>query len=278
MRATAVLSRCLFLVASVMGLVAFFFPFFLSHVTKVGEGFSHASDAPALFAALAPILILVAVAEVRAGRLDSKQVALLGILGGINAVLRLPTGLAGAKLIYVLPILCGYAYGPGFGFLLGAGSMGVSALVTGGVGPWVPFEMWALGWVGGGAGLLRPLLQRLPERAAIAGLAAYAWLGGFAYGALMNLWFWPYLGTLSDSLSWRPGLGLGPTVQHYWRFYLATSLYWDSAAAIANLVLILVFGRPVLRLLVKFRRRFSVASFDEVGLDAGRISPEAGRV
>jgi energy-coupling factor transport system substrate-specific component len=265
MNASTILSRLLFGVVTMMGAVAFFFPFFLSEVPRSGEAFSHAADAPVLFAFLAPLLIVVAVAEVRAGRLDSKQVALLGILGGMNAILRIPTGLAGAKLIYILPILCGYAFGPGFGFLLGAGSMAVSALITGGVGPWVPFQMWALGWIGGGAGLLRPILGRFGEGGTIAGLAVYGWVAGYVYGALLNLWFWPYLGTLSDQLSWSPGLGLADTLRHYWRFYLLTSLHWDSAAAVANLVLMLVAGRPIVRLFLRFRLRFAPATFVAAG-------------
>lgn len=268
----ALLSRALFAAAGLMGAAAFLYPFFLSNVSQPGETFSHAGDAPVLFAILGPLLLAIAVAEVRAGRLDSKQVALLGILGGINAVLRIPTGLAGAKLIYVLPVVCGYVFGPGFGFLLGAGSMAASAVITGGIGPWVPFQMWALGWVGGGAGLLRPLLRRGGGRAAVAALAAYGWLAGMAYGAIMNLWFWPFAGTLSEEISWRPGLGLAETLRHYRRFYLATSLAWDSAAAVTNLVLLAVLGRPALRMLERFRRRFSTA----VGASPAYGRPAAG--
>lgn len=255
-------SRALFGAVTVLGAGAFVYPFFLSSVRRTNEQFSHAADAPVLFAILAPVLLLIAVVEVRAGRLDSKHVALLGILGGINAVLRLPTGLAGAKLIYVLPIVCGYSFGPGFGFLLGAATMGVSSVITGGVGPWVPFQMWALGWVGGGAGLLRPALGRVGGRAAIAGLIVYSWIAGYFYGALMNLWFWPYLGSLSEQLSWRPGLGFGETLVRYWRFYVATSLHWDSAAAITNALVVAAVGRPALRVLERFRLRFTAPVFE----------------
>lgn len=262
MKTSQLLSRALFGTVTVVGAGAFVYPFFLSSVQRTNEQFSHAADAPVLFAILAPVLLLIAVVEVRAGRLDSKHVALLGILGGINAVLRLPTGLAGAKLIYVLPIVCGYSFGPGFGFLLGAATMGVSSVITGGVGPWVPFQMWALGWVGGGAGLLRPVLGRLGGRAEIVGLIAYGWIAGYFYGALMNLWFWPYLGSLSEQISWRPGLGFGETIGRYWRFYVATSLHWDSAAAITNALVLAAVGRPALRVLERFRLRFTAPVFE----------------
>ena len=81
--------------------------------------------------------------------------ALLGVLAGINAVLRLPGSLGGASLMFVLPVVSGAAFGARFGFLLGASSMAASALITGGVGPWLPFQMWALGWIGAGGAVAR---------------------------------------------------------------------------------------------------------------------------
>ena len=40
-------------------------------------------------------------------------------------------------------------------------------------------------------------------------------------------------------------------------YYLTTSLWWDTGRAAGNLALILLVGPPVLRLLRRFRRRFS---------------------
>ena len=74
--------------------------------------------------------------------------ALLGILTALSAVLRALPGPAGFNAIFLLPILAGYCYGPTFGFLLGALSLLVSALIGGGVGPWLPYQMLATGWVG----------------------------------------------------------------------------------------------------------------------------------
>lgn len=56
--------------------------------------------------------------------------------------------------MFFLMVLSGRVLGPGFGFVLGALSMFASALLTGGVGPWLPFQMLAMGWVSLGAGLL----------------------------------------------------------------------------------------------------------------------------
>lgn len=245
-------------VTHLLGLVAFAYPFFLGSLQRRGEALSHAQEAPLLFSAFGALLIAIAVAEVRAGRMDSKQIALLGILSGVNALLRLPGSLAGANLMFLLPIVCGYTFGPRFGFLLGASSMAASATVTGGVGPWLPFQMWAMGWVGAGAGMLgRPLRRFAGRSLEIVALVVYGWASGLVFGALVNLWFWPFLGGRAD-ISWVPGLGASEAALRYWRFYVVTSLAWDSARAIVNALLIASLGRPVIRLLVRFRSRLFV--------------------
>ena len=72
---------------------------------------------------------------------------------GLLRLIDLPGGGSG---IFFLVVLAGAAFGPRFGLLLGLCAMAVSAIVTGGIGPWLPFQMLALGWMGGGAGLRRP--------------------------------------------------------------------------------------------------------------------------
>lgn len=238
-----------------LGLAAFLYPFFLHSPSPSGERVSHAADAPFVFAAFAVLLIALAVADVRGGRTDAKQIALLGVLSGTNAILRLPGALAGASLMFILPIVCGYAFGARFGFLLGALSMAASAAITGGIGPWLPFQMWALGWTGAGAGVLRRLTRR---RAPVLALAGYGWFAGLAYGVVINLWFWPFVRGASD-LSWIPGAPASVEAVRYWRFYLVTSLGWDSARALVNAVLLAALGGPLLRLLERFRARFDVS-------------------
>ena len=85
-------------------------------------------------------------------------------------------------------------------------------------------------------------------------MAAYGWCWGFLYGAIMNLWFWPFERD-QGPLSWRPGMGLGTTLHHYWSFYVATSLGWDAAGALVNAALIVMLGVPLLRTLRRFAHR-----------------------
>ncbi|MBI4728497.1 MAG: ECF transporter S component [Acidobacteria bacterium] len=240
----------------VLGAAAFLYPFFLPRRPGGGETAAHASEAPVLFGLLAALALAVAVAEMRRGALDARRIALLGVLSGMNAVLRLPGSVGGASPMFLLPILCGYVFGAGFGFMLGAWSMAVSGVLTGGVGPWLPFQMWAMGWVGAGGSLARPFRSwgGLPA------LAAYSWAAGMLFGAVMNLWSWPFLSGGSPEMSWQAGIGTAEALRRYWRFYVVTSLAWDGARATGNVVLMLVLGRPVIRLLERFRARLGRAA------------------
>ena len=87
--------------------------------------------------------------------MDSKALAMLGVLSAINAALRpLGAGTAGIETVFFLLVLAGRVYGAGFGFVLGCTSLFASALLTAGVGPWLPFQMLCSAWIGLGAGLL----------------------------------------------------------------------------------------------------------------------------
>lgn len=249
------LNAAILAVASLIGLGSFLYPFF---VPQQRMGFSvtaHTQDAPLLFVLLVIFCLGAVLGSLSAGMMNTRLIAVLGVLTAVNAVLRGVDGPGGFTLIFVLPILCGYAYGPTFGFLLGALSLGVSAFIGFGVGPWLPYQMFSAGWVGLLSGLL-PRLERHP-RAKVAMLAIWGFFLGLAYGLLMNLYFWPYVFNPGQSaIYWQPGLTLGETLKRYVAFYVATSLWWDLAAAGGNFVLMFLFAMPVLRLLQRFRQRF----------------------
>lgn len=236
------MKRTLAVMPHLFGVVAFALPFVSGSV-----------DAVLLAALLSAAVIGAAVMDARAGVLDAKRVALLGVLVGVNAVLRLPGALGGASLMFALPIIAGAVFGARFAFMLGALSMAASAVITGGVGPWLPFQMWGLGWVGAGGALA----AHLQGRARMAALLAWGWVSGLAYGALLNLWFWPFQGGVSD-LAYIPGVSLVETAARYWRFYLVTSLAWDSARAIGNVVLIGALGGLLTDVFLRARARLDV--------------------
>ena len=79
------------------------------------------------------------VSDMADGGLDAKAVALLGVLAACGSALRLAgTGVSGFEAVFFLLIPAGRVYGRAFGFVLGALTLFVSALLTGGVGPWLP--------------------------------------------------------------------------------------------------------------------------------------------
>jgi energy-coupling factor transport system substrate-specific component len=239
--------------ASAVGIIAFIWPLVAS---PDSSAVAHANDAPVLFAIVVPVLLLVVLAQVNDGGMDAKSIAMLGVLSAVIAALRpLGGGTAGLEPIWVVLILGGRALGPGFGFCLGSISLFASALLTGGVGPWLPFQMLGAAWVGLGAGLL----PRASGRRELLLLSAYGAVACIAYGFLLNLWFWPFTAGLPDQLSFVAGAPMGQNLLAWLRFCLVTSLGYDIPRAVLTVVLILVAGRPVLAALRRISRK---AAFD----------------
>jgi energy-coupling factor transport system substrate-specific component len=237
----------------VVGVVAFTWPFFVT-----GDfARDHGNDAPWLFAVLLGLLAVVCLAEVTAGRLDAKTIAVLGVAAAAGGGLRLlSAGTAGLEPMFFVVIVAGRVLGPGVGFVSGALAVTTGALLTGGVGPWLPFQMICAGGIGLGAGVLPARAGGRSERWV---LAAYALVTGLGFGLVMNLWFWPFLGANSPSgMGFVPGAPLSENLAHYGLFYLATSLGWDLPRGVLNAVLVVVAGPALLRV---FRRGARRAAF-----------------
>jgi energy-coupling factor transport system substrate-specific component len=237
----------------VAGLLMFCWPLFVK--VPVASG-GHLSDAPLLFVLILPFLVAIVLASFAEGGMDSKALAMLGVLSAVNAALRpLGAGISGIELVFFLLVLAGRAFGPGFGFVLGCTSLFASGLLTAGVGPWLPFQMLAAAWIGLGAGLLP---QRVTGRAEIALLAGYGVLAAYIFGFLMNLWFWPYSLGAGTDLSFVPGAPLLDNLGRFVTFTVTTStLGWDTGRAVTNAVAIVVLGPAVLATLRRAARRAS---------------------
>ncbi len=243
----------LLILASVAGLVMFCWPLFITPVTG---STGHLTDAPFAFVLVLPFLIAIVLASFADGGMDSKALAMLGVLSAINAALRpLGAGVAGIETVFFLLVLAGRVFGPGFGFVLGCTSLFASALVTAGVGPWLPFQMVAAAWIGLGAGLLP---RRVTGRAEIAMLVAYGVAAAYFFGFLMTMFFWPFSVGTDTSVSFVPG---DPLVENLRRFFVFTvlnsSLGWDTGRAITNAFAIIVIGPAVLATLRRASRRAS---------------------
>ena len=242
-------------VTSGLGLAAFGWPLLVR--PHGSENLAHSADAPWIFVALLPLLLAIVLGEIAEGSMDAKAVALLGMLAACGAALRLPSpGAAGFEPVFFLLLLAGRVFGRGFGFVLGALTIFASALITGGVGPWLPFQMLGAAWMGFGAGCL-PRASGRPE---LFLLAAYGAVAGLAYGLLLNFWFWPFVSSAtSTNISFVPGAAIAANLRRFWTFDLTTSLGFDIPRAATSAVLILMIGRPVLAALRRAARR---AAFD----------------
>jgi energy-coupling factor transport system substrate-specific component len=252
----------LFVVANLVGIFVFAWPFIVPEVA------SHI-DAPWILGVLVVCLSGLLFAELDRAGLGPKTVALIAVLGAVMVALRLPGYIAGFSAMFIVVLVAGNSFGPGFGFLLGAVGTFASALFVGGLGPWLPFQMVAVGWVGAGAGMV-PRPSRWALRIAI--LAAYGFVAAFMFGAVINLYFWPFVAG-SSRIGWDAGAGSLVNLRHYAAFYAVTSLGWDVIGAIGNAGLVVLLGRPLLGAFDRAARRMNL----DVG-SGTRSAPTAGTV
>jgi energy-coupling factor transport system substrate-specific component len=252
-------STLVLVLASIAGLMMFLWPL----LVKVDPSSTqHGTDAPFVFIALLPVVILVVLAELSEGGMDAKALAMLGVLSAVNAALRpLGAGTAGIETVFFVLVIAGRVFGPGFGFVLGCTSLFASALLSAGVGPWLPFQMMCAAWIGMGAGLLP---RGVRGRREVLMLVAYAVLAAYGFGLLMNMWFWPFVtdaevAYYAGPLSYVAGDPVLENLQRFLLFSLLTSTAgWDTGRAITNAVAIVVVGPA---LLATFRRASRRASF-----------------
>ena len=240
---------------SLAGILLFVWPF-------LGQGLP--PEAPALAVTVGAVASIVLM-ETGARRLDSGRLALLAALAAIDAALRLVlvNGVGGFSPIFFLVLCAGYEFGASYGFLVGAFSLLVSALVTGGIGPWLPYETFAVGWVGASSGLAGSVVRRLrrdrvnwlPDRSDLAVLVGVAVVTGFAYGALTDIWGWVAFYRGVENIGWTPGLSAPETLAQFGRYYAVTSLTWDAFRAVGDALAILALGVPVLMAMGRLRSR-----------------------
>ncbi len=253
-------SALLLALVSLAGLMIFFWPLLIP-VNPASQG--HATDSPFIFIIILPVLVAIVLAQLSEGGMDSKALAMLGVLSALNAALRpLGAGVNGIETVFFLLILAGWVFGPGFGFVLGCTSMFASALLTAGVGPWLPFQMLTSAWIGMLAGLLPHSIRgrQITGRKEIALLAAFGVVAAYLFGFLMNMWFWPFVtgAAMGDGsgLAYIPG---APILENLHRFIVFTvitsSLGWDTGRAITNAAAIVLLGPSVLLLLRRAVRR-----------------------
>jgi len=247
-----IISRLSIALAGFGSLLMFAWPLLIAQSST-----SETQLAQSVFIVLMPLILLLILVEFATGDISSKQLALLGVLVALNAVIRLlGAGTAGIETSFFLIILGAYVFGSGFGFILGSGSIFVSALLTGGVGPWLPFQMMGAALVGLGAGLIPQVSRAWLTKIY---LVLYAVIASFVYGALMTLWNWPYLAGTGTQISYVAGDPLLSNLTRFLQYEIVTGgLLWDTGRAITTSLLILLTGTALITTLKRAATRAGV--------------------
>jgi len=175
-------------------------------------------------------------------RPPAKVIALVAAMAALAVVGRLAfAAIPNVKPTTDIVLFAGYALGGVPGFAVGA----LTALVSNvflGHGPWTAWQMVAWGGVGIGGALLARLtrgreLGRVP-------LALACGLAGLAFGALLDVYQWT-LAAEQDAATYVA--------------VSASSLPYNLAHAIGNVVFCMVIGPVFIRALRRYRRRFEVS-------------------
>jgi len=185
---------------------------------------------------------------------DSRKVALLGVLAAVNTVIRLlGAGVAGMETAFALIILAGYVFGSSFGFLLGLISILSSAIISGGIGPWLPFQLIAAAMVGAGAGLL-PKVRSSELRIGL--LSVFAVFASFFYGVFITAWTWPLFVGPNTSLSYLEGGSIAENVSRFIAFELVSGGFlWDTGRAVTTVALLVLTGKALMAALERAATR-----------------------
>lgn len=235
------MQQSLFTLVSLLALLGFSWPLILPAQHELNPGY--------LVVVAVAALAFIAIWIFDRTLVGANYLALLGTLSALGAATRIATsGVAGFELVFLIVILGGAAIGAGFGFQLGALTVLVSSIFFGGFGPWTPFQLFAVGWVGLGAGLVGKL--KLSSRPKVVALAAYAVVSSYLFGLIMNLWFWPFALTGDSTISYDPTAPISDNLASFLLYTLTTStLGWDSVRAIVLVISIMLLGPSVLAIL-----------------------------
>ncbi len=209
-----------------------------------------------IFLLATPCALLLLMISVSNKELDSKSIALLAVLSALIAALRpMGTGAVGIEPMWFVLILAARVFGPSFGFLLGTISMFLSAILTGGLGPWVAYQSFAAGWIGIGVALIPKGLRGKSE---VFALALYGIVAAEFFGIAMDLQFWPWALGSDTQLSYVAGAAFATNISHFISYHFLSSMAWDIPRAIFTASLIAMTAKPVLHTL---RRAHTRAAF-----------------
>ncbi len=220
-----------------------------------------ANKASWFFLATTPIMVGLLILLATLDDLGSKNIAFLGILSALIAALRpLGIGAIGLEPMWFALILAARVMGPTFGFLLGAISMTLSALLTGGIGPWLAYQVFAAALIGLGIGIVPRNIRGGSE---IFLLASYGIFAAEFFGIAMDLQFWPWTLGSGTELSYLAGASLQENLSRFFSYHFLSALAWDLPRATITVILIAIAGKPALNALRRARHKAAFATHAE---------------
>jgi len=200
------------------------------------------------------VAFFLVIIQISNSALDAKSVALLGVLSALIAALRpLGAGAVGIEPMWFILILSARVFGPSFGFILGLTSMFVSALLTGGVGPWLGYQVFAAAWIGMAAGMLPG--KKLRGRRELLLLIVFGIIASELFGILMDLQFWPWALGADTQLSYLANGAISENLSRFITFHFATAMAWDIPRAVFTTILLVFSGKAVLSALRRTKTR-----------------------
>ena len=236
---------------SIFALAGFTWPFFAPDSQS-------AHFAQYFFWIALPLSLLLLLAQLSDHSLDAKSVALLGMLAALLAALRpLGAGAVGLEPMWFLLILAARVFGSAFGFLLGVLGMLTSALFTGGIGPWLTYQLFAAGVIGLIAGSLGKKLRGNRELLLLISISV---VSAFSYGLLMDLQFWPWALASDTQLSFIAGGEIATNLHRFITFHFLSSMAWDIPRAVLTSVLVFSTGPAVLAALRRTKKKAAFLS------------------
>ncbi|MEN9693368.1 MAG: hypothetical protein RLZZ330_1012 [Actinomycetota bacterium] len=245
-------SRLLLIVSFLAGGCALAWPLFANPESiDLWQKFS----GPTLSLILLPIALALIASDLLSQQLNTRTIALVGIITALAVAVRpLGAGVAGVEPMWAVFIIAGRALGAHIGFVLGVTAMLTSALVTGAIGPWLPYQMLLAAWVGCIAGLL----PKANGKIEVAILTAYATVCGFLLGWFLNLWFWPTTGGLVEGIGFDSTASTFERISAWVHFSIITSAGFDLPRSILTGILVAIASGPLLKVLRRFNRKVEV--------------------
>lgn len=169
--------------------------------------------------------------------ISNRELGVIAVLATIAALGRVPFAIIpGVQPTTFIVLVSGFVFGPRAGFMVGATAALVSNFFLG-QGPWTPIQMLAWGLAGTSAGLLGSFAPHTGR----AGLGMFSFIWGYAFGWLMNLWFWA---CFVQPLTWTSFLAA-----------YAASFPFDTLHALGNAAFCLIFGPHIIKVLRRFKSK-----------------------